>query len=1327
MKKHYFWGLVVIVFFLGVGKIGLAAPAAQQEVLYTQPNGQTFKATTYGDEFFNYVVTEEKSVIEERPDGYWYYKVKQEKSRQNGHKVGIDPVPENVVSQSEVVKNDEGNLERTTTNRSRLAPEVPVLNKQQNLLTILVEFNDKKLESTEQEWEQKLFDPEGKSLKNYYLEETNQRIDVTPVRQGETVKNGVIKVSLDRNHPDQGSGFNSPRLANEALKSLEGKIDFSAYDTNKDTVISPNELHIMFIIAGYEQSAGKNSPGVWAHKIKVNQGFSTIDNIQFTDFTMFGEQMAFFLSANRSTTIGVATHEFGHDLGLPDLYNTESINGVSSGQGIGITSLMAGGSWGGVSSAYVDEVGGTTPVGLDPYSRIQLGAPVIEKSVLDKEKITLKNNSKEEPTIVKVDSNNPSEYFLLENRQITGYNQGMTKYTFDMSGGIGVYRVNTAFNGNLNREEQLVTILEADERTLGYSRYKNNEIFFSQPFFSAEKNQPIDVNELTKPSTLLSDGTAPGTKFKILSPSNEQMDVFIGNDVPIKSIVLTADKQALEVNESVQIKSEIKDAFDERVEATDLNWTSSNENVATVDETGVVQGKMEGATTIVAASSDGTVSASMEITVQQNTYFGTSRWSWNGETQTITFYKGKFPNTGVKGIKNLESESLLMNKKVKKIRFAEPIQLSDRASSLFEDLISLEEIDGMEKLDTSNVTDMSYMFYRARALKKIDLSYFNTTNVKNMSYMFSNTDSLTEINVSSFNTSKVTNMQSMFEWTKSLKKLDLSNFNTSNVTTMNAMFSFALSLDSINVTSFDTKNVKNGGQLFYKTESLTELDLSSFDTSHMTYMNGMLSGITNVTKIVLGDKTKFSDSCTLSENKIPPYTGAWINTQTKEKYSSSKELLANHTGGEYIRETNYESSYLSVPWKWDAATQTVTFGEGELTGYLPSKNIHSIIEKDVLLRGAEIKKIVFSKPLVLPEDSSSLFRELRSLEDIDGMENLDTSKVTTMSYMFSDTRSLTSLDLSHFDTSQVTQMNDLFSRATQLKELNLSTFDTSKVTTMRAMFYQATALERIMLADFITKNVKDMSYMFSEATSLKEVPIAVFDTSNVTKMSYMFSDTHSLTSIDLSNFDTSNVTLMDDLFSRAIKLKELDLSNFDTRKAWTMRGMFYQAAALEKITISDADFITKNVTDMAFMFGGTTSLKEVPVATFDTSKVTNMYYMFYEASSLKELTLTSFDTSKVTNMGWMFYNAQSLERLNIATFDTAKVTAMDKMFEKANNLKNISLGNQTKFADSYGLPEKKEAPYTGAWVNIKTKERYPSSKDMLVNHRQEGEYIRETK
>ncbi|MCC9081972.1 DUF285 domain-containing protein [Enterococcus faecium] len=96
--------------------------------------------------------------------------------------------------------------------------------------------------------------------------------------------------------------------------------------------------------------------------------------------------------------------------------------------------------------------------------------------------------------------------------------------------------------------------------------------------------------------------------------------------------------------------------------------------------------------------------------------------------------------------------------------------------------------------------------------------------------------------------------------------------------------------------------------------------------------------------------------------------------------------------------------------------------------------------------------------VVAPEDSAYLFssdvtgaKYLNNLTEIEGLNQLDTSNVTNMSYMFQGMSNLTSLDLSSFDISKVTDMSYMFYN-NGVTSLDLSGFDTSKVTDMSLCF-----------------------------------------------------------------------------------------------------------------------------------------------------------------------------------------------------------------------------------------------------------------------------------
>ena len=114
-----------------------------------------------------------------------------------------------------------------------------------------------------------------------------------------------------------------------------------------------------------------------------------------------------------------------------------------------------------------------------------------------------------------------------------------------------------------------------------------------------------------------------------------------------------------------------------------------------------------------------------------------------------------------------------------------------RVYTMFGGLVNAESID-LKGIDTSNATDMSYMFYNCNKLTTLDLGSFGTSKVTDMKSMFSNCVNLTDLDLSGFDTSHVTNMNSMFDNCWNLTDLNLSNFDTSNVTSMRQFDAFKL-------------------------------------------------------------------------------------------------------------------------------------------------------------------------------------------------------------------------------------------------------------------------------------------------------------------------------------------------------------------------------------------------------------------------------------------------------------------------------------------------------------------------------------------------------
>ncbi len=192
--------------------------------------------------------------------------------------------------------------------------------------------------------------------------------------------------------------------------------------------------------------------------------------------------------------------------------------------------------------------------------------------------------------------------------------------------------------------------------------------------------------------------------------------------------------------------------------------------------------------------------------------------------------------------------------------------------------------------------------------------------------------------------------------------------------------------------------------------------------------------------------------------------------------------------------------------------------------------------------------------------------------EMNGIENLDTSEVTDMSYMFTDGSQYTDLDLSSFDTSNVTTMSGMFLNCSKLTNLNLANFDTKNVVKLTNLFNGCSAIENINLSSFDTSNVTKMYAMFGNCENLKNVNVKNFNTSKVTDMEAMFFNCKSLSKIDLSNFNTSSVERLKRMFVNCELLTELDLSNFKTENLLNVETMFSGCKLLKKIDMRNATF-----------------------------------------------------------------------------------------------------------------------------------------------------------
>ena len=408
---------------------------------------------------------------------------------------------------------------------------------------------------------------------------------------------------------------------------------------------------------------------------------------------------------------------------------------------------------------------------------------------------------------------------------------------------------------------------------------------------------------------------------------------------------------------------------------------------------------------------------------------------------------------------------------------------------------------------------------------------------------------------------------------------------------------------------------------------------------------------------------------------------------------------------------------------FDENTGVLTIGAGELSGYKESPWNSGKVDYEA------IKKIVLSGKVVAPENSSYLFststtgKDLTNVTEIEGLSQLDTSKVKNMSYMFYGMNSVTSLDVSSFDTSKATNMGYMFRSISSVTSLDVSSFDTSKVTNMGYMFRGMGSVKSLDLSNFDTSKVTDMGNMFAD-TPLKKLILGDtfkfvekngsyagltsalkredgkgkvytaedfmknYGTGDLTAGTYVsvetgtwgtspytFDENTGVLTIgtgELSGYKESPWYANEKVDAKAIKKIVLSgkvVAPENARLLFSGNGDLKNVTEIEGLSQLD----TSNVTAMDFMFSGMSSVTSLDVSGFDTSNVTDMHSMFSGMSSVTSLDVSGFDTSNVTKMYYMFSGMSNLTSLDVSNFNTSNVKDMDFMFKGMSSVTSLDL------------------------------------------------------
>ena len=402
------------------------------------------------------------------------------------------------------------------------------------MLVIRINYNNIAFRNSASTWNAKIFGNEPHQLNHYYRSISYGRFGFAAAEENDNADDGIITVSLDKNHPDSGFGTSiHPDLA-AALRLADSYIDYSRYDRNGNGAITPDELQIMFIVAGYEDAfAGGEHPAVWAHQsCTLGTNAPTLDGVRLMDcqsggnYAVFGERHTDkSINYDHDATIGIIAHELGHAVfDLPDLYDTSNRSA-----GIGYFGLMASGMWGQES---LSDPFGNTPVSMSAWSKIRNGwiRPdiIMDTAYTD---IALSDTDTPEYNIALLPIGQ-SQCFLIENRSTGGYDAGLNIIKGFYRGGLAVWHidqniidrgypsntVNTdAAHKGVDLEEASHAGLDDNVKFPGDARnlfYRGNETRF---------------NDSTDPSSRRYDGSKSGVAISGITDPGSIMQAVVAN------------------------------------------------------------------------------------------------------------------------------------------------------------------------------------------------------------------------------------------------------------------------------------------------------------------------------------------------------------------------------------------------------------------------------------------------------------------------------------------------------------------------------------------------------------------------------------------------------------------------------------------------------------------------------------------------------------------------------------------------------------------------------------------------------------------------------
>jgi len=428
-----------------------------------QPNGKSLTLQRHGDEFFSYTTTLEGMTVVYNPlsSSWEYARLASDGTLEATGVIADDGPAPSIATRHLKPLNSYSPNSLKKANRLRLSGKKFDYSKFKGLV-ILVEYNDAPFTRSDIH---DIFDrminqpdydgymsntaipskiPCTGSVRDYYYENSNGLFNPSFDVYG--------PVKIDYSQHSARKSANAQNLVTAALRGLDQEIDYSVYDTDHNNEV--DMVYFIFSGAGSNHSANPETL-IWPHASIVMD--LRLDGVSFGRYACSTELYG-NASNKRLDGIGTICHEFSHVLGLPDLYDVDYETG---GQAIHPAkwSIMASGS-------YLNK--SVTPCGYSLYERYALGFAFPRLISSPGEYSIAPLNQGDSPDGCRINSSLPNEFFLLENRVKTGWDEYLP------GEGMLVHRVDSTENAvwennkvNANPNHTFYTLLRANPKKSG--------------------------------------------------------------------------------------------------------------------------------------------------------------------------------------------------------------------------------------------------------------------------------------------------------------------------------------------------------------------------------------------------------------------------------------------------------------------------------------------------------------------------------------------------------------------------------------------------------------------------------------------------------------------------------------------------------------------------------------------------------------------------------------------------------------------------------------------------------------------------------------------